>query len=151
MFQRFERSLHDRIEITRIFRNVTGRAAATCRKSKVPAHRRRQNYHMKILPIEKAGQVGSRAEKWTSTDTGKNKKQWRRVIVLIEVDADIAATFESRQLISAGKPGHMDDGRLVLGFSSVVAQKRGRGGRQKGIVIRVVILSGLDGFRGETQ
>ena len=57
---------------------------------------------MKILPVKKARQVGSRAEKRISTDPGKDKKEWRRMVVLIEVYAYIAATFERRQLVSAG-------------------------------------------------
>ena len=51
---------------------------------------------MKIFPIENARQVGSRAEKRIRTDTGKDKKEWRRMVVLIKVDAYIAATFKGR-------------------------------------------------------
>ena len=79
---------------------------------------------------------------------------YQRAIQQIESTRSVLQAEQFRQSYFEGQLrayAGMDDSRLVLCLGSVVAQKGSRNGGQKGIVIRIIILCSLGGFRGETQ
>src|SRR5438309_10776292 len=65
--------LHDFIEITGVFRAVTGRAASTGGKGKIPAHRGGQDDDMRALLIEEAGEIRCKPEVRVGANAGENE------------------------------------------------------------------------------
>jgi hypothetical protein len=62
---------------------------------------------METFSIEQARQIRRNPEIGVGSQAGENEKQRRWAAVTIKGETDVTASFKSRQLISAGKSGHV--------------------------------------------
>src|SRR5688500_15028619 len=106
---------------------------------------------MKALSIEHACPIGADAEVGVGAEAGENEKQRRRTGLAIECKAYVTASFERRQIVSAGEPGHMEDARVSARRGAVDTQDSGGRGRQVGVVIRIIVVRSLDRAGQQTQ
>ena len=60
---------------------------------------------MGALAIEKPGEIRGQPEVRVGANSRKNEEQGRWMVLAVEGDAQFAASFEKRQIMSAGRPG----------------------------------------------
>src|SRR6185436_21028675 len=105
---------------------------------------------MKTFSIKQARQIRRNAEIGIRSEASENEEQRRWTPLTIKGEAHLTAPFETRQLISPGNPGHVDDDRISTRRGAVVAQNGGSRRRQVRIVIRIIIVSRLERIRQKT-
>src|SRR6202035_363911 len=98
-----ERSLHRVIQVPGVFRRVTRCAASAGRQGKIPAHRRGQNDHMKTLLIEEPSEIGGQPKVGVGSDARENEEQRGWVVLAIDGNTHLTASFKGRHVISVGE------------------------------------------------
>jgi hypothetical protein len=98
---------------------------------------------MKAPLMEEPGEIGAQAEVGVGSDPRENEHQWRRMALAIERDAEVAAPFERRQLVSTGEAGHMDRQPPWPRYLAIGIQDRGGRRSQIWVPIRVPVLFDL--------
>src|SRR5213593_3855967 len=106
---------------------------------------------METFSIEQARQIRRNPKIGVRSQAGENEEQRRWATLTIKGKTHMTASFKSRHLISAGKPGHMDDDRISARRSAVVVQNGGSRRRQIGIVIGIRIFPSLERTSQKTQ
>ncbi len=94
--------------------------------------------------MEEAGEVGREAEVRVGADAGENEEQGGGSVLAIERDLQLAAPFQSRELVPAGETRHVDYLPFELGSEVVGIQDGGGGGRHVGVAIRILVVLGSD-------
>ena len=85
---------------------------------------------MRSIPlIEESRQIGGNPEVWVGSSTGENKEQRRGMILLVECDTRVAASFQSRQVISVGEPRHVNYLPVKARNDAIVVQNGSCDGR----------------------
>jgi hypothetical protein len=97
---------------------------------------------MKTLLIKEPGEICGKPEVRVGSDARENEEQGRWMVLAIEGEAQVAAPFERRQLISVWEDRHMDYLPFEPRTNVVGIQNGGRGRRDVGIVIRISIVLG---------
>jgi hypothetical protein len=100
---------------------------------------------MGALAIEKPGEIRGKPEVRVGSNTRKDEEQGRRMVLAIEGDTQVVASFEKRHIISAGEAGHMDHFSLGPVGETIAIQNGGGDRRQIGIVVRIPVVVGFGG------
>src|SRR5262247_1552110 len=100
---------------------------------------------MKARSIKQPRQIRTDPEVGVGSYASQNKEQRRRLVLAIEGKLYVAAPFEARQAISAGKPRHTEDIRFDARCGCIVAQKGACRGRQVGVAVGKHIVRTFNG------
>jgi len=84
---------------------------------------------METLLMEEGGQIRRDSKYGLDPSPARMKSNRCWMVLAIEGDTQLAASFERRQLISAGEPRHMDHLRFEPWSEAIVIQNGGRGRR----------------------
>src|ERR1700730_1093928 len=106
---------------------------------------------MKALFVEELGEIGGQPEVGSRSGARDDEEQRRGLALPIERNAQGAASLESRELVSSGEHGHMDDLPLEPG-GATIGVHYGTGDRGEiRIVIGKLVVLGVNRAPGKTD